>query len=134
MADVNYKPFDERFGYEIRLYRIVHRIRQAEFAKKFNITRSNLSCIEKGKVSCSIAFFGRLVEVVGPYAIYMFMRAYFGNGLRGFVKRTCYKLVQNLFDEWLKCLEKKEPVNIERTYDNDNMRVKTKYNNKGKSE
>ena len=62
------------------------------------------------------------------------MRAYFGNGLRGFVKRTCSKLVQNLFDEWLKCLEKKEPVNIERTYDNDNMRVKTKYNNKGKSE
>ena len=29
MADVNYKPFDERFGYEIRLYRIVHRISQA---------------------------------------------------------------------------------------------------------
>ena len=134
MKDHINNTFDERFGYEIKLYRLVHQINQGVFAAKFNITRSNLSCIEKGKVSCSIAFFGRLVEVVGPYAIYMFMRAYFGNGLRGFVKRTCSKLVQNLFDEWLKCLEKKEPVNIERTYDNDNMRVKTKYNNKGKSE
>lgn len=134
MKDQINNTFDERFGYEIKLYRLVHQISQGDFAAKFNITRSNLSCIEKGKVSCSLSFLGRLVEVVGPYAIYMFLRAYFGNGLYKFVQRTCSEIVQELFHKWVKGMEKKEPVSLERRYDNDSMRVKTKYSNKGKSE
>ena len=132
MATNASKTFEERFGFELRQYRRTHNICQEDFAKKFNITRPALSNIEKGKVTCNLLFFARLLEVVGTYAIYMLLIAYFGDALDEYVRLSCPEPVRMLYKAWVSFLEKSEPVKVKRHYDYDSFRVRSKYNAKKK--
>ena len=118
-----FDKFSERFGYEIENYRLAHRIKQSDLAAQMHISQSALSKLEKGKTDMTLELFGKLLDICGTYAIFMFLLAYYPKNLKARVKLSCPTVVYKLFIAWTNYLKKKEPLQFLRQYDDDRFRI-----------
>ena len=104
MAKYDNTELLEQFGTELKLYRYSKGIDQNEFADMLGVTRQYLSEIEKGHEMINMPTFIRLIEVTNKYAVYMLLKAMYGNDFLDLDKENIDKIATAMAAEYTKSL------------------------------
>ena len=126
MAKYDNTELLEQFGIELKLYRYSKGIDQNEFADMLGVTRQYLSEIEKGHEMVNMPTFIRLIEVTNKYAVYMLLKAMYGNDFLELDKENIDKIATGFIKTIFENLKGEEPIDLTGYYGKDDMRVTPK--------
>lgn len=126
MAKYDNTELLEQFGIELKLYRYSKGIDQNEFADMLGVTRQYLSEIEKGHEMINMPTFIRLIEVTNKYAVYMLLKAMYGNDFLELDKENIDKIATGFIKTIFENLKGEELIDLTGYYGKDDMRVTPK--------
>lgn len=126
MAKYDNTELLEQFGTDLKLYRYSKGIDQNEFADMLGVTRQYLSEIEKGHEMINMPTFIRLIEVTNKYAVYMLLKAMYGNDFLELDKENIDKIATGFIKTIFENLKGEEPIDLTGYYGKDDMRVTSK--------